>query len=175
MTALSALAALIAANLTLAAVEGAPPPIPAKIIVDEWTSDAGSRAAGAFCLPNGGYDRSDFEPLVPAVESSFGAVALPAGAQNRLPNAARADFHLLSVKMKLCAKKYGAWGSGQARAMTGSASYEARLKIRTASGAILAEKACAFTFAAYKKKAAPDGVIFSEGLRAAVQNCLESV
>lgn len=102
------------------------------------------------------------------MESGLEAVALPAGTQSRLPNAARADFHLLSVKMKLCAKKYGAWGSGQVRAMTGSASYEARLKIRNVSGDILAEKACAFTFAAYKKEPAPDGVIFSEGLRAAV-------
>ena len=141
-----------------------------QISARQWEGSAGSHAAGVFCLPNGSYDAADFLHLIPDVQEKIKKNLMLIEKQDQFKSA---EFSIIKVNMKLCAKKYGVLAGGRNKAMTGYALFNTVLKITDFSGKTVSRIPCEFKFEDYKKKPESVNVIFIDGVVAAFRHCID--
>ncbi|WP_225207831.1 hypothetical protein [Novosphingobium huizhouense] len=98
-----------------------------RLLVDlPRTQRAGARAAGMLCLPNGVVRVVDLVGGDAALEATVRAALARAG-ETRLRGGGDIEIHLTEVSVKLCARKWGAFGiGGDHGALSGEANYAFR-------------------------------------------------
>lgn len=145
------------------------PPETRQISIDisHWEEDAGTRAAGMLCLPNGRITKGDLQVFAEVGESRLNQ-SLDA---SFLSGASKIVVILRSSKFRLCAKRYGAFGLGSPNAFTGTGSFRVTLQFWADPSTLGDQRECSFDFERYKKISGSIGQIFADGLSQITSEC----